>query len=193
MDIHPIDRVALIDYSTGADRMATEVFRDAEEGTGHYCLICPSYKLLETDEVRRAHTHSRCHQGNIKHYGDSIGELTSYDSDNRLIAIAKFLSRDVDACEGSVGADAFYAVVGKYILGSASLERLMFTFARISTRVTGEAENVRGMCAVCWTRPCCVLFVTCKHVAVCTECSEGCDSCPICRADIEVREHVFVT
>lgn len=47
-------------------------------------------------------------------------------------------------------------------------------------------------CAVCKDKPPIILFLPCRHLKTCSDCAPRCDRCPICRATIETRVHVYL-
>ena len=55
-----------------------------------------------------------------------------------------------------------------------------------------ESENSRVCCVVCLEALPNVLFETCRHVCVCEVCSLRLSKCPKCRADIAMREKIFL-
>ena len=46
------------------------------------------------------------------------------------------------------------------------------------------ADEQRDMCQICYDEEVDALFYECGHVCACVECARQCDSCPICRKDI---------
>lgn len=59
---------------------------------------------------------------------------------------------------------------------------------RASEKVTAELARRKERhdeCTVCMDAPRAVVFLPCKHRAVCAACSPNCDVCPLCRAPIE--------
>ena len=49
------------------------------------------------------------------------------------------------------------------------------------------------VCKICLERPMDCVFLECGHMATCSQCAARCEECPICRAPISKRVHVFLT
>jgi hypothetical protein len=48
------------------------------------------------------------------------------------------------------------------------------------------------VCTVCMDRSKSVLFEPCMHLCCCRVCSDAVEACPVCRAVIKTKRHVFV-
>jgi Zinc finger, C3HC4 type (RING finger) len=52
--------------------------------------------------------------------------------------------------------------------------------------------DFESLCKICLERKSSVIFMPCRHVAVCGQCSFGVDSnCPICRTHISEKIHLY--
>ncbi|KAJ8025652.1 Baculoviral IAP repeat-containing protein 7-B [Holothuria leucospilota] len=56
-----------------------------------------------------------------------------------------------------------------------------------------EKLQERSLCKVCLDGDADILFLPCKHLAVCKECTERLELCPMCRSDIDEVIHVFLS
>lgn len=54
-----------------------------------------------------------------------------------------------------------------------------------------DALQEKQMCIICTERPCNCVLLPCRHSSMCTNCCDILTRCPICRADITKRIHVF--
>ena len=62
--------------------------------------------------------------------------------------------------------------------------------AAMSLRSDAKQEE-RGMCKICFDNKANVIFVPCGHFMSCVECGSKCDTCPICRVQINLAQEVF--
>lgn len=57
-------------------------------------------------------------------------------------------------------------------------------------------EQEEKLCVVCLTNNKCVILMPCRHLCMCTDCSDVIDStsrsCPICRTDFDRRVTVYM-
>jgi hypothetical protein len=60
-------------------------------------------------------------------------------------------------------------------------------------RERGQADGRDSHCRVCLDRPLEVALEPCGHVAICRDCANRLDSCPICRTSIAKKKNVFVS
>jgi hypothetical protein len=61
---------------------------------------------------------------------------------------------------------------------------------RIKHKVKEEVDD-KAKCLICFDRTKAIIFVPCGHRVCCTQCSSQVKICPICRANIEIRQKVF--
>jgi hypothetical protein len=61
---------------------------------------------------------------------------------------------------------------------------------RIKQKVKEEVED-KSKCLICFDRTRGIIFVPCGHKVCCTQCSNQVKNCPICRANIEIKQKVF--
>ena len=55
-----------------------------------------------------------------------------------------------------------------------------------------SVPNEQNICCVCMNNPYNCLLMPCKHLCICSKCSESLDTCPKCRAKIEEKVIVYV-
>jgi len=61
---------------------------------------------------------------------------------------------------------------------------------RIKKKLKEEMDD-RAKCVICCDKQKGIIFVPCGHRVCCVPCSEKVRTCPICRANIEIRQKVF--
>lgn len=92
---------------------------------------------------------------------------------------------------------------GAYItsLSQEQLLSLQVQLSRLLARIPEEltkrkvqiqAKGDEKMCVVCLDASCSILFLPCRHMKTCAECSAALSTCPMCRARIEQKINVFL-
>jgi chromosome segregation ATPase len=61
---------------------------------------------------------------------------------------------------------------------------------RIKQRVKEEMDD-KAKCLICFDRTKAIIFVPCGHKVCCATCSSQVRICPVCRANIEIKQKVF--
>jgi len=113
--------------------------------------------------------------------------------ENPFLAIAKWMYQDIPATLEPTPKE-FYAAAGEFILGIGSLGRLIFEYKNCHIRSNPDAEAPRtGICVICMTKNCEMMFKECSHVVTCVECAAACDTCPVCRGPATEQQRVYVS
>ena len=55
----------------------------------------------------------------------------------------------------------------------------------------GKEKSDQATCSICYDKPKSIVFLPCRHLATCPDCSTHIDICCICRGTIEERVNVF--
>lgn len=58
--------------------------------------------------------------------------------------------------------------------------------------ISDADQETGGKCVICWSEEKTMLFLPCKHLCSCKNCSDRTTECPLCRQPIESKTHVYV-
>jgi len=109
----------------------------------------------------------------------------------------EFGVEDVSDFEG-LGGKSWYAITNHLKEGRAfrlrtALEKIGLTLQEASNDDSDELKNEEDLCCVCLELPKNVVFLPCRHLCSCQNCSElpSLTNCPVCRCEISERLKVF--
>lgn len=112
----------------------------------------------------------------------SQSESTNKTTVTEITALA---FSDVEQATLSDFSNAKIQVEGQFILSGSKLTQLLPTFGTSDTASEDVSE-----CSVCLSNPKDVVFIPCRHVAVCRECNNMVTKCPLCR--LNVRSYTVI-
>jgi hypothetical protein len=75
------------------------------------------------------------------------------------------------------------------MLASLGMTHAQFVAAR--PKPTATESDDRKICVVCLDKPKCMLFLPCKHLAVCQDCAGRVRDCPVCRTRVQNTIHIY--
>eukprot|EP00808_Paulinella_micropora_P005326 g79362.t1 len=75
-------------------------------------------------------------------------------------------------------------------LGTTALQDLSRHVGTLQQKILDEALR-RKQCVVCLEEPACIVFLPCKHMKTCPDCSRRLETCPLCRTKIASKLKPF--
>ena len=74
----------------------------------------------------------------------------------------------------------------------ADINRVAESVKKIQQQKVTEVANYR-QCVACMERDKSVLFMPCRHLCVCTECSKEVVKCPVCTSGFSARDKLYTS
>lgn len=198
MDVTVGEVAAICDFSNELQNRSSADFLTNNCGK---CILCGT---IDDDDARNAVRHLACpaHQKRAQQYRACTRTLLSYERTPTSCVsprevVLTYLGNRLAQATIIRGLPQYHSTAVRYLLGRASTPDLLRSFQD----VTGtEASPTRGVCAVCFERPSCMMFKDCRHVCVCMMCAarlrvstEDEDAmCPMCRKRSDVLA-VFIS